>query len=94
LAVDFLARAPTFSFDGIAGTMNATEVVSLESYPVQYVVHISFVSAHPGCGDRTGQMLLQVLAHHEAIVRVVSGQVVSAVIDQLWDELGQHSISS
>jgi hypothetical protein len=94
VAVDFLTHAPTFSFDGMAGTMNVTDVVALESYPVQYVVHISFVSAHPGYGDRTGQMLLQVLAHHEAVVRVVSGQVVSAVIDQLWDELGQHSVSS
>jgi hypothetical protein len=93
LAVDFLARAPTFNFDGVAGTMNVTKVAALESYPVQYVVNVSFVTAHPGYGDRTGQMLLQVLAHHEAVVRVVSGQVVSAVIDQVWDELGQHSIS-
>jgi hypothetical protein len=93
VAVDFLTHAPTFSFDGIAGTMNVTEVIALESYPVQYMVNVSFDSAHSGYGNRTGQILLQVITHHEAVVGVVNGQVVSATIDQRWDELGQRHIS-
>jgi hypothetical protein len=93
VAVDFLTPAPTFSFDGIAGTMNVTEVIALQSYPVQYMVHVSFDSAHSGYGNRTGQILLQVITHHEAVVGVVNGQVVSAVLDQRWDELGQRYTS-
>ena len=93
VVVDFLTHALTFSFDGIAGTMNVTEVIALESYPVQYMVHVSFDSTHSGYGNRTGQILLQVITHHEAVVGVVNGQVVSAIIDQRWDELGQRYIS-
>jgi hypothetical protein len=93
VAVDFLTHAPTFSFDGIASTMNVTTVIALTSYPVQYMVHVSFDSAHSGYGDRTGQVLLQVITHHEVVVGVVNGQVVSAIIDQRWDELGQRYAS-
>jgi hypothetical protein len=87
LATGYLAQAPTFRFDGINGSLNVISAVSLESYPVQYLVNVSFDCLHSGYGDRTSQVLLQVVTHHYALVGVVGGAVVSAILDGQWDEL-------
>jgi hypothetical protein len=47
-----------------------------------------FYTAHPGHGDRTGQILLQVISKHEAIVTVGHrGEITSAICDGVWDLL-------
>ena len=89
-ALTFLADAPTYTFDGIPGTMVAVETVILESYPVQYVVKIIFDCRHAGYGDRTGKVLAQVITRHTARVTVVEDEVVSAILDNKWDELNQY----
>ncbi|MCW4013259.1 MAG: hypothetical protein NWF07_09755 [Candidatus Bathyarchaeota archaeon] len=89
LALDWLMAAPTFSFDGIEGSMNIIDTAIAESYPVQYFVTISFSCAQPGYGDRTGEILAQVITDHTARVVVSSGEVRSAVIDDTWDEFTQ-----
>lgn len=94
IAKSFIINAPTFRFDGIIDTLNITDVKILESLPVQYVVTITFNSRHSGYGDRTGQILLQVITPHEAVVKVVDGNVVSAIIDDKWDELNQEQVAS
>jgi hypothetical protein len=90
IALDFLKNGATYKFDGIDGTMVVEETRILESYPVQYIVIISFDSSHAGYGDRTGQILAQVVTPHSAWVKVVNGEVVSAVLDNTWDELNQE----
>jgi hypothetical protein len=90
IALDFLKNGATYKFDGIEGTMVVEETRILESYPVQYIVIISFDSSHAGYGDRTGQILAQVVTPHSAWVKVVNGEVVSAVLDNTWDELNQE----
>jgi hypothetical protein len=90
IAVDFLMGAPTFAYDGIEGTLEVVDTVIMESYPVQYVVVISFDSSHAGYGDRSDQMVAQVITSHEARVKVVNGEVVSTVIDGVWDEIAQE----
>jgi len=90
LALDWLMAAPTFSFDGIDGSMSIIDTVIAESYPVQYFVTISFTCAQPGYGDRTGEVLAQVITEHTAKVVVSSGEVRSAVIDDTWDEFNQR----
>jgi len=91
IAREFIVHAPTFAYDGIPETVNITEIKILESFPVQYVVTITFESGHPGYGDRTGQVLLRVVTSHTAVVKVVTDNVVSAILDGQWDELMQRA---
>jgi hypothetical protein len=94
IALEFLRNGATFKFDGIESTIKVEETRILESYPVQYIVIISFDSAHAGYGDRTGQVLAQVVTPHSAWIKVVNGEVVSAALDNTWDELNQKLIES
>jgi hypothetical protein len=91
-ALTFLRNGATYKFDGIPGTLEVGETLILESYPIQYVVTATFDSRHGGYGDRTGQMLIQVITPHTARTTVVSGEVVSATLDDVWDELKQEEL--
>jgi hypothetical protein len=88
--LEWLRDAPTFSYDGIQGTMEIVDTVILESYPEQYVVTISFACGHPGYGNRSDMVLAQVITEHTAVLTVVNNEVQSAVIDGEWDELNQR----
>lgn len=92
-ARNFIIQAPTFRFDGILETHSVADVKALQTFPVQYIVTITFMSSHAGYGDRTSKPLLQVITPHTAIIRIVEGKVVSAVLDNRWDELKQEQIS-
>lgn len=92
VAVHFLKNSPTYKFDGIPETLKVIDTRILESLPVQYVVTIAFDSRHAGYGDRTGQVLAQVITPHEIVITVVEGEVIRAVVDDKWDELNQREI--
>lgn len=94
IAVDFVRRSPTFSFDGMAGTITVVETMIMESYPVQYVVIIEFDCSQAGFGDRTGQILAQVITHHTAGIKVVNGEVVAAILDDVWDMVDQEEMET
>ena len=90
LAIEFVTSAPTFSFDGIPGSIEVVDIVAAESYPVQYFITVAFECRHAGYGDRTGQMLAQVITPHVMRLTVSDGRVLSAVIDGVWDEVNQR----
>jgi len=90
IALWYLESCPTFSFDGIVPSIQILDVKALESYPVQYIVTISFECSHAGYGNRTGQVLAQVITPHEIVITIIDGKVVSAIIDGYWDEIKQH----
>ena len=94
LAVEYMMNSPTFTFDGIDGSMEIKEVMIAESFPVQYFITIEFQSSHAGYGDREGQALAQVITSHEARVVVVSGEVTTAVLDGVWGVREQMEVSS
>ena len=52
-----------------------------------------FDCRHAGYGDRTGQVLAQVITPHTARVVVDQGNVASAVLDGKWDMIDQELIS-
>lgn len=93
IALDFLKNAPTYRFDGIKGTLKVVEVNAAESYPVQYFITIKFDSSHAGYGDRTDQILAQVITHHTAKVLVLDGMVRRAILDAEWDEIAQRGVN-
>jgi len=94
IAIYFIKNSQTYQYDGIDGTLKVVEHRILESYPVQNVIIMTFDSSHAGFGDRTGQVLAQVITRHRVSVTVVEGNVVHAVIDEIWDELNQHEVGS
>jgi len=92
-AKHLLINSPTFRFDGVAGSVKVVGVDQLEKLPILYRVRIEFECTHPGYGDRTGVILLQVITPHEIVIGVEKGKVVSALMDDKWDELGNHIVA-
>jgi len=87
-AKDFLLNGPTFRFDGIPNSVEVINVTTVRC-PWTWAVRLSFSCTHSGYGDRTGQILLQVITPHVIRVIVQEGKVTVAVIDETWDELNQ-----
>ena len=92
-AKEFLQNCPTFRFDGIPSSIKVEEVAVAYS-PWTWNVQLSFSCTHSGYGDRTGKILLQVITPHKIWVVVQRGAVVSAVIDEIWDEMNQKFLEA
>jgi hypothetical protein len=91
MAENFVKNSPTFTFDGIEDTLQLVETLYPDIENAWQFV-FQFESRQAGYGDRTGQMLLQVITPHEAIVTVEHGEVTSAVLDGNWDMKEQRFI--
>lgn len=64
IAREFVVSSPTFAFDGMEETLEFGPITILESFPEQYVLEATFTSSHGGYGDRTDQVVTQVLTPH------------------------------
>lgn len=91
LAENFVENSPTFTFDGIEDTLQLVETLYPDIENAWQFV-FQFESRQSGYGDRTGQILLQVITPHEAIITVEEGQVVSAIMDEKWDMINQRML--
>src|SRR3989344_172543 len=92
VAQRFIVTSPTFAFDGDVNTLDTVYVGPAESFPPQHMIKIAFDSAHGGFGNREGQMLTQVITHHKMDIIVSEGIVISAVTDDVWDELNNQYV--
>ncbi len=92
VAQDFVRNSPTFAFDGIGATLEAVEAPG-GGDDGTWMFEVSFQSAHAGYGDRTGQVLAQVVTPHVAQVTIANGNVVSAIMDEQWDMLKQSMVA-
>ena len=77
-------NAPTYVYDGNNLQLDKAEKLA-DNSGYQFV--FSFVSSHAGYGDRTGQMVAQVIAEHTITIQVKDSQVVYAVTDELYNEI-------
>ncbi len=91
IAEDFVRNSPTFVFDGIEDTLELTDTITLRC-PSCWQFVFEFDSSSAGYGDRTGQVLAQVITPHQAIITVVRGEVTEAVMDAKWDMINQELI--
>lgn len=89
IAKRFVFSAPTFAFDGMEETLDVKLLYIRESFPEQYVIEAEFSTLHGGYGDRTDQIVKQVITSHNMKLVIISGKVTSATIDEKWDELNQ-----
>ena len=88
-ALEFLNNSPTFTFDGIQGSIELTD--TLET-PGSWTFVYEFESAHAGYGNREDQMLAQVITRHTAYITVQQGEITSAQLDNTWDMLKQREL--
>ncbi len=96
IALAWLQNSATYKFDGVARSLKVVEVWQAQTfaYPSFWQVTIEFCTLHAGYGDRTGQVLAQVITHHSIRIHVTEGMVTMAIIDEKWDELKQSMLPS
>jgi len=87
IAEEAVKNASTFKFDGFDLQFVSSEALDC---PSCWEFTFSFKSRAAGYGDRTGQMLAQVVTPHTIRVTVDNGTVTSLVTDQTFDELNQR----
>ncbi len=81
--------APTYVFDGYdLSLVDQEEILEGETY---YFI-FSFESAMAGYGDRTDEIVAQVITPHTIEVIVDKGEVIGAVTDGVYDEIGEEMI--
>ena len=91
VAREFVKGSPTFSFDGIEQTLklkNFTKLDCKDCWEFWY----EFECRQAGYGNRSGQLLAQVITKHVAKIVIKGGKIVEAVLDNTWDELNQRFI--
>ena len=91
IARAFVEESPTYQFDGIEGSLELVHTETLRC-PGCWQFTYQFQSAHAGYGDRTGQVLAQVITPHEAMITVEKYEVTGAVMDGRWDIRAQSFI--
>jgi hypothetical protein len=93
LARDVVEDSATFQYDGIQETLKLKSKERLEEKNTWRFI-FEFESRHAGYGDRTDQMVAQVITPHEAAITVKENKVEKAVLDEKWDILTQSMVDN
>jgi len=91
-AEEFVKSDLTFKFDGIADTFKFIKTVTLRT-PFAWQYTFGFQCRHAGYGDRTGQVVAQVITLHTAVIAVIRGQVATATLDGIWNMINQQMLN-
>lgn len=91
IAEEWIINAPTYAYDG--SNLTLTDHVILNSFPEQHEITYEFMSSQAGYGDQSGEVPAQEITQHTIVVRVAGGEVTSAIIDGVWDEMYQRMLS-
>jgi hypothetical protein len=92
LTESWIREAPTYKYDGSG--LGLVNYVQQESFPVRHVLTYNFTSSHAGYGDRSGKVTAPVITEHTIKITIIDGNVESAIIDEIWDEMGQFMVGS
>jgi len=84
----FIMTSPTFSYDGIPDSLKI-KITSADSSNTKFLLEGKFKTLHTGYGNRENSDLPEDITLHTILVSVVDEQIISAVIDNQWDELNQ-----
>jgi len=84
MVLEFVTNEATYLFDGITETLELVETETLLC-PSCWTFTYKFDSRNAGYGNRTGQMLAQVITPHEVLISISQGDIVSAIMDGRWD---------
>jgi len=84
----FIVTSPTFSYDGIPDSLEI-EIVSADDSDSKFLLEGKFKTLHASYGNRENLDLPEDITLHIITVSVVDEKIISAVIDNQWDELNQ-----
>ena len=84
--------SPTYAFDGIRGPDIGIGVTYRNLLDGCYESTFYYQSSHAGYGNRSGQMLAQVITDHNTTIHVCNGTVTWANTDGVYDEIHQTDI--
>jgi hypothetical protein len=84
--------SPTYRFDGMNFVFKESLALDLVDCENCYQFVYDFESRHAGYGDRTGEILAQVITPHTIIITVENGEITQAVIDGVYDDFNQLMI--
>lgn len=90
IAEEWISNSPTYSFDG--SDIELQEYQFNEDNPNEQTLTYSFISTHGGFGNRSDQMVTEVLTDHIIVIDLYKGEVLSAIIDEEWDEMTQRML--
>jgi len=94
-ARDFILSSPTFSYDGMRGSLAYSITGIRESLPPQVTIEARFTNYHLGYGDESNRKdLTESWSQHTMKIGISGiGEIDSAIIDTDWDELHQRSLN-
>jgi len=88
IAKQFIITNPTFSYDGIIETLEI-EIISADNSNSNFLLEGKFKTLYSGYGDRTKLEFSEEITLHTIEVVIVNEKIISAVIDNQWDDLNQ-----
>ncbi|MGI0041364.1 MAG: hypothetical protein ACRD94_05295, partial [Nitrosopumilaceae archaeon] len=88
-ARDFILSHPTFSYDGMKGSLSYSITAIRESLPPYITVDAYFTNHHPGYGGESNRKdLTENWSQHSMQIGISGvGHIDSAIIDMEWDEV-------
>ena len=86
----FIVTSPTFSYDGIIETLEI-DIISSNTSDSKFLLEGKFKTLHSGYGDLEKVELSEKITLHSIEVLIVDEKVISAVIDNKWDEINQST---
>lgn len=86
LTEQFIRNTPTYTFDGIDGSIKKMKVESTESGKAWELTYV-FKSKYPGYGDRSNQALTEAVTEHAVQVTIRNCTIVIATCDKSYNLL-------
>ena len=94
-ARDFILSSPTFSYDGMRGSLAYSITGIRESLPPYITIDARFTNYHPGYGGESNRKdLTENWSQHTMQLGIYgAGKINSAIIDTEWDEIHQKRLN-
>jgi hypothetical protein len=83
-SLSLIKNSPTFVFDGVKDSIKQVRADTSDN-GVTWNLTYTFKTTHPGHGDRSGQVLAQVVTGHTAQITVTRCKIAAAVCDNAWN---------
>lgn len=83
----------TYKFDGMDLVFDRLKELNPDDCPDCYIAEYEFKSNHIGYGDRTGDILVEIVVPHSITLLISDGKVSRAVTDAKYDEIRNEFIN-
>ena len=88
ITTQFIVTSPTFSYDGIFETLEI-KIISSDYSNSKFLLEGKFKTIHAGYGNRKNLDLPEDDTLHTIMISIADEKIISAIIDNRWDELNQ-----